>query len=865
MIKSSEILMKEKCENRFRINRLDSKKGINYYNAMVIKEVFSTKGLDFEEEDLKEIVEKILPLRNFNTKKDYEINNQLLIGKLMRYKQFESRKELKKSSTGIVDVLGEDIRVDYDLILEDEDNDCISVIKFKNKKADLKDKGKSIHTKTSESIELFLLQQVGEKLGLNKKVYGSIVFLTGDKDKKDVLGDSFSIVQYSFEEDDITRMENRIYDIINNCGAECSVSECKQCSYNNICNFTYSNNTELNVITEEKKTGKVSFTESQMQFIEAIEGNYRVIAGAGSGKTTSIANRVVNLIQKGAKAEDILLITYTTNGVKELKDKINYWSNTYKTNKAVEKLNIHTFNNFGYELIKKEYKDLGFTEEPKVIDKISKFEIIKYLLDKYPKINGFDYKNPFMDFFGQKGCVIEMDYYFNLIKKNSLIYPEELIEESELKDEEIAISILKLYREYLSILKSNNFIDFEDQLHLAYKILSNPTNLKKYGYEHIIVDEYQDSNLIQVNILKTLSRYSFCKSLVVVGDDSQSIFSFTGAEQTNIIDFDKMFSNVKDIPMTENFRSTKIICELANFINDINTSKIDKKLVSKRNVGKISLTAVDKDIKLIIEKIKEDIKNGTALSDICVIARNKKELIDFKKELNLSNIPSVIAVSERLIDNDNVKNIINYSNFLIDETLDLHFAEYLQVTKNVEFTQALKDNQLRDFIEKEKGLFFTKYKGKDELSVFFNSLKEVSEKDECVKKLLKVCAEKRFSSIKDLNEYLLKLSMYQSDLFIEKSTENFQAVTLTTAHSSKGREFENVYLYVNQFNYPKYMTDESKNSKQIEEERRLLFVSLTRAKNNLFIFGNKDNSIYQEIKEGLIYIDSKVSKVSKVS
>lgn len=839
MFKSTDLIAKEMCEVKYLLKGLDSVKGKNYFNGIALKELFATKGFNFTKEDIEEVVDLKIPQSVFLTSKECNLNKELLVNKLMRFKDYENdrtvkRSELRKANNTIVDIGGINVRVDYHLILDNNTTgDVVEVLKFKNKKCDLKKRGKSIHTKISENMELFLLQKAGEKLFPTKKVYGTIVFLTNPKDSADELSEDFNvkenenIVSYHFEGSEADVLTNRVLDTATITKTTCS-DDCSNCDLNNICNYVHSDYTKLKVIPLSAKAGKVKFTPSQSEFIEVEEGNYRVLAGAGSGKTTVIANRIVNLVKNGTLPSEILLITYTTKGVEELKEKIDYWLSVHKLEFTANDFDIFTFNGYGYELIKKEYKALGFTEEPKVLDKITKMELIKDLLDKNPKILGLNYVYPFMNLFNAKGAVVKMAEYFEIIKANGLTQPEEVMEDCLIKEEEVAENVLRMFLEYSKTVKENNLVDFSDQLQLAYTILSNPANVKKYGYEHIMVDEFQDSDTLQINTLQLLRKYPYCKSLVVVGDDSQSIFGWRGANQFNIINFHKFFNKVEDIAMEENFRSTNEICELANYLNDINKHRVPKRLLST-NTGAYPVLMDNKydTISTITKSISEKVSKGANPNDICIIARNKKELIDAQKRLTTLGIPSVIAVSEVLIDNDKVKNIIGYSNFLVDTSLDLHFAEYLQITQNEEFTKAKDTNNLTTFINDEKFKFLAKYDtcadDKEKVAFFFNSLIDVTKIDKAVAKLLEVCKEKEFSSVENLNIFLSNLNPYQSDLYVEKSTDNYEAVTLTTAHSSKGREFDDVYVSLDKFKYPRSMKEETRNTQEVEEERRLLF------------------------------------------
>jgi len=865
MLKVSDVLSKEVCKNLYSLSELNGYKGKNYYNGIVLKELFTTVGFNFNKSDIEAIISKTIPSHLFHTKKEEELNNALLVDKLLRYLNYEKslfnkKVELKKAGQTILNFSGHDIQVDYHLILDNNyaGSDSISVIKVKNRKSNLKKYGYSELTKISKNMELFLLQKAGEKLYPGKKVYGTIIFLTHPEDTSGELSIKFedkandNIATYHFDEKECEVLEKRLSDLCLFNNKTCSATTCNTCSFNNICNYVHTDMRDYRVIPSKAKAGTVKFTEAQEDFINFEAGNCRVLAGAGSGKTTVIANRIVKMIQNGVSEKEILLITYTTKGVQELKEKINYWLNVNKLPQNIEDFNIFTFNSFGYELIKKEYLALGFTDVPAVLDRITKIEIIKELLDTVPQIDGLNYLYPFMDLYNAKGAVIRVASFFDEIKSNSLLYPDEVMDYCSIRTEATAITILNLYKEYSNRLKTLNLIDFNDQIQLAYQILSDESNLKKYAYEHIIVDEFQDSDNEQINLLKLLDNYSYKKSLVVVGDDAQSIFSFRGANQSNIVEFNKFFDDVKDISLEENFRSTNEICQLANEINGINLSRVDKNLISSNSGNQPSVLFKTKSNQAdVVNSIVEKISEGVQANDICVISRNKKELLEIQKELTKLDIPSIIDVSELLIDNDKVKNIVGYSKFLLDNTLDLHFAEYLQVVKNEEFNSEFNTPNFAKFVQDEKAKFLAKFSlctnNAEQMNFFYQSLEVVSKFDNAVEKLIHICKDKGLSSLNELSYFLNNLITYKSDYFVEKPKGVFDAVILTTAHSSKGKEFENVYLLVDKFSYPKVLNHRTTNTPKTEEERRLLFVGMTRAKKDLTIVGSKTNSVMNEV------------------
>lgn len=851
-MKSSDLISKEICEWKESFNHLDSTKGKSFFNGIAIKHIFEKYDIfTVENDEIEDIVDTYVKPNLFGTKEEKELNKDLLAQKILRYQLWENKysttkKIAEKADTTSVFIGGNEIKVDYHFIKVDDTNKTVTVCKVRNKKNPLKAKGRTVFTSIKDNMELFLLQAVGRKLYPKYESFGSVVFLSHPLDKNEILSSEFeskpneNVVMKTYDALDILEMEDRILKVINSSSKKCNkATECTTCQYDNICNYIHRDLSKLKVIPPvAKASSTVSFTEEQQSFIDIDSGIYRVLAVAGSGKTTVIANNVVELLRNGELIQDILLITFTTKGVEEIKEKIAYWLNENKLTVDLSKLNIFTFNSFGQELINKEYSRFGYTTAPRVIERMEKVDLVKEILDMFPYLPGFNYVHPFMDLLNAKGVVIKLCEVFSQIKALGFMFEDEVSDYFKVS-EAVAIQLLQMYKKYNEELKKRNLIEFSDQVPLAFEILEDPAMLDKYGYTHIICDEFQDSDMLQINLLSLLSKYKYLKSLCVCGDNSQSIFGWRGADKSNIINFEKYFPSVIDIKMTTNFRSTNEICELANYVDNLNKSTIRKKIVSEKH-GKNPVLKVG-DLNDIIELVEADIKAGYNPHDITIISRNKKALIDSQNALDSLNIPSLIAVSEILINNPKIKNLIGFSNFLEDQTLNLHFAEYLQVAKNDEFEKA-KYGNFKKFIEDEKDVFLGKYTklktDTERLEFFYELLDNIAKEDKAVAKFLKHITSKSFMTVTSMVDYLNKMLLYKADYFIEKTDDIYEAVTLTTAHSSKGKEYKKVYIDLTNF----------KMKKDDDEERMLLFVAITRAKEELIIVGSSSNPFYAELK-----------------
>lgn len=854
MLRVRDLSNNENCGFRgfMATQNFSSQKNKHYHMAVILKKLFKQLTLSEMSDSIK-VKATLKDLFNpsfFVSQKEYEVDLALFTAQIVRYAKWEqalNRKVLDSTIAEYIEVENETIKVDADLIIEGHKGG-IEIIKVKRKSPEMTYRGRKKDTNPKQSLELYFMQKLGEKLYPGKEIIPTIVYLQAKKDKGLALEDfetkkGINIISQSFEqfEAHTIEMELRVKRILNEkvdknsdkCGEKCDL-----CEYRNLCHYTHIDNSGLNVIPKVKKAGRVSFTPQQKDFIRAEYGYYRTNAVAGSGKTTVIANRIIEMLKNGYSPKEFLLITFTEKGVQELKEKMIFWLEAEGMDvDIVNDIAISTFNGFGNNLAKSEYQMLGFTAEPDLIDKVDKVDIVKKVLDSVPQIEGLNYRFPILDMWKAKGAIIETINMIDKIKTDGYTFPEELVEVLGVK-EEYANAMMSVYLKYTEELKMRNLLEYQDQINFALDILSNEEMIEKYGFKNIVIDEFQDTDQAQLYIIKQLTRYSDFQSLIVCGDDSQSIYSFRGTSQENILNFHTIFHGVKDITLKHNFRSTKQISKLANRINDLNTKRINKNIVSNRSGVEPVLYKMGTEE--IVSLIKDKIVDGTPLYEIGVIARTKAELLEIEKALKIEGIPCLLAVSELLRNNDKVKNIIGYSKFLADTSLDLHFAEYLQVAKNKEFERA-KD--IKSFVLSEKESLLAYYEGLEEperVSLFYKSLEEVENQDRVVKRLLDVCRFKGFITIRELSEFLTKVENYKSEIAVEKDDNVYDAVVLTTAHASKGREFEVVIGLMDKFDYNEKVIG------RLEEERRLLFVVVTRAKEELYLIHNETSGGFVE-------------------
>jgi DNA helicase-2/ATP-dependent DNA helicase PcrA len=244
--------------------------------------------------------------------------------------------------------------------------------------------------------------------------------------------------------------------------------------------------------------------------------------------------------------------------------------------------------------------------------------------------------------------------------------------------------------------------------------------------------------------------------------------------------------------------------------------------------------------------------------DVAFIARNKKELLEMQHYLTQVNVPSVISVTELLIDKQEILHIIDFAKYLQDRNASLYFAEFLQIYDNEEFTVQFNSSSLNSYVQKEKDAFENEIDNlpseEEKVKFILTKLDKIAKEERAVKCLLDILKNKNFQTVSDMAQFLVDMEKFKADYSLEKLEAPVNAITLTTAHSSKGREWENVFVSLNDFKYPRnyqYNYIQEKNLPLVEEERRLLFVAVTRAKDYLTMFGNPYDSIYQEVAKAL--------------
>lgn len=600
-----------------------------------------------------------------------------------------------------------------------------------------------------------------------------------------------------------------------------------------------------------------SLNEQQKKAVLKKDGPILVMAGAGSGKTRVLTTRVAYLIEQGVSPYNILAITFTNKAAKEMKERIYDLIGD-------NQIQVSTFHSFGLRLIRENYQLLGYNKNFTIIDSDDSNSIIKKILKE-----------------------LNIDENVKSIKnaissnKNELITPFEYEKYVQTDFDEV---VLKVYERYERKLKQSNCVDFDDLLLLPIMLFrKEPEVLKKAQekYKYILIDEYQDTNEAQYILAKMISaKY---KNICVVGDDSQSIYSWRGSNYKNILNFEKDYPDCEVILLEQNYRSTKKIIESSNILIKNNTVRKDKNLWTLNSSGEdiVYYQAINEidEARYVVNQIHELLNKGEKLSEIAVLYRTNAQSQNFEKELLLSNIPykivgsfyfynrreikdlmcylkliyntyddhsllRIINVPKRKIGKVTIENLVNKANLENKPIYEvINSGKELEFKKLIEHFREIKDEliltQLVDLVLEESGLREEIINSNElESELRLENLEEF--------KTITSQFEEKYGII-SLEEFLAEVSLV-SDISEYRNNDN--AVTLMTIHLAKGLEFNNVFVVgLEEGLFPHF---NAVTNSEIEEERRLCYVAITRAKKRLFLVNALKRTLYGITKENPI-------------
>lgn len=587
------------------------------------------------------------------------------------------------------------------------------------------------------------------------------------------------------------------------------------------------------------------------------DGPLLILAGAGSGKTSVLTKRVAYLIkERNVSPKNIVAITFTNKAAKEMKERI-----IKEVGKEGYDIQISTFHSFGLRIIKENYEKLGYEKNFTIIDSDDSLTIVKKIL----KEMGIDSTR-----FNPK-------FIKNQISscKNEMVTPEKY---KNLVNDELSDITYKVYKKYQDTLLRNNSLDFDDllikpiELFNKYKeVLENYQELFKY----VFIDEYQDTNEAQYILSKMISaKY---KNICVVGDDAQSIYSWRGANFKNILNFEKDYKNAKVILLEQNYRSTKTILNAANSVIKNNINKKDKNLWTDNSLGekiKYVRTNDEKDeASYVTREIRNLVNNGVSLDDIAVLYRTNAQSRTIEEGFLNSNIPYKIVGAFAFYSRKEIKDLLAYLKLIYNTKDDVSLMRIINYPKrkigaktieNLSMDAVLNGTSMFDVISSGKELEFKKLilemKEKSEvlsltetidIVLDLSGIKSELESEHTLeadirlenlnefKSITKTFEEE--SGIASLEDFLNEVSLV-SDVNDQKN-DNSPKVTLMTIHAVKGLEYKYVFVIGMEENiFPHINSCEEDGG--IEEERRLCYVAITRAKEKLYLVNALRRMLY---------------------
>lgn len=628
----------------------------------------------------------------------------------------------------------------------------------------------------------------------------------------------------------------------------CTDIQCRDCEFREICHYVHTPEEMQEKETEVSIPSNIFLSGVQEEIRQFRSGYALVNAVPGAGKTLVLALRVVELINTGVNPEEIAVITFTNAGADVFRKRIAQYNAIFGSGEPVDSMTAVTFNSFEQSILENEYRMFGFTKPPRVIDPIERAQIISSILEKEP-IEGLDYMNFAVDMKNYKGALAVTSECFRLLRQYG--WDEDLISQKlgNFCSMKTARSLSRLYRGYCGWLKKENLIEYSDQENLLLELLrKEPYYFEKYGFRHILVDECQDTSEAQFEILKHMAIVPSFESLMVVGDDSQSIYGFRDTTPRFFINFENTMGlapgEVRVFYMSDNFRSTPEIINFANALISLNRVKVNKEIYPRKDSGKPivvkGFNTSDGEYEWIVKEISRQISEGKKPDNIAFIAFTRAELDKIEALLKQEGIPSVKIIPERYLENSKVTAAIALSREFLAEPSPTPDTD--RPSQNVlVYLNALLDGGLLalsdgEIVEGSKELMkeiSACKEGTDEEKKkhdFLRMLDAINVNDEIYSSFLDIL--KRKPDVKSILSYCMDFVRFGEKA--EKRREvKCPGVILTTAHSSKGKEFDTVFNSVSKYDNKDLIPD----SVELEERRRLLYVSATRAKEELYISG----------------------------
>ena len=610
----------------------------------------------------------------------------------------------------------------------------------------------------------------------------------------------------------------------------------------------------------------------QQEAVECTEGPLLIIAGAGSGKTRVLTQRIAYLItEKQVNPWNILAITFTNKAAGEMRDRVDQLADVNGGSVWVS-----TFHSTCVRILRRYIDRLGYDTNFTIYDTDDQKHVIKDII----KQMDLDTR-----MFKDRALLSAISS-----AKNELISPEEY--QLDAAGDWNKQTISKVYNAYQRVLKQNNALDFDDLLMKTVELFqSQPDVLDSYQerFRYLMVDEYQDTNTAQFALVNLLAKKY--RNLCVVGDDDQSIYRFRGANIRNILDFEKNFPDAKVIKLEQNYRSTQNILNAANAVIANNRGRKKKTLWSDRDEGEQvhlrQFMNAFEEAEYVAGDIRAKVREGAEYSDFAVLYRTNAQSRMFEEKFLMANIPYRLVGGLNFYSRKEIKDLLAYLKTIDNARDDLAVRRIINVPKRGIGVASV--NKAADYAEEQGISLYEAMRRADEVpglaraaaklkgfTQYIDSLramagilsveellKKVIDQTGYVRELEAEDTEESRARIENIDELITKVVTYEesaehpslngfladvalvADIDMEDNDTN--KVLLMTLHSAKGLEFPNVYLTgMEDGIFPSYMTITSDDAMELEEERRLCYVGITRAMNDLTMTSCKTRMIRGE-------------------
>ena len=599
--------------------------------------------------------------------------------------------------------------------------------------------------------------------------------------------------------------------------------------------------------------------KTQKAAVEAIDGPVLIFAGAGSGKTRVLTHKLYYLVNEGLfKPEEILAVTFTNKAAKEMKERVMH---LMKTNEL--DLSMGTFHSICAKILREDINILGFSKHFAIYDVKDQLDLIRVLFEEFEISKTLITPNQLR---GQISLFKNKMMDTTMVDRKARTILEK--------------TVSKIYMEYQKHLKLNDALDFDDLLTFPLEIFRKKKSiLKKYQkrWKYILVDEYQDTNRAQFQFLTSLAKAH--ENICVVGDDDQSIYGWRGADVSNILEFEKTFSTCRVFTLEKNYRSTQEILNAATAVVMNNDKRTTKNLVaangSGETLGLIETIDEQEEASAIVSSIEKEIKlNKRTFNKFSVLYRTNAQSRALEESFIRQGIPYNIIGSVRFYERKEVKNVLAYLRLIVNlkDTISLRriinfpargigaktIDKCVQQSEKdkIEFIDVLKNPNKMDIRGKQSDALFKFYN----VIIKYHDLRKTLSASELALSLVEEIgilshfkeskesdAKDRFDNVAELltsiEEFSIRnpkagLSSFLEDVSLQTDIDNWNdsdnRVTLMTVHSSKGLEFPVVFIAgMDEGLFPLFRSLDEKS--ELEEERRLFYVALTRAEEKVYL------------------------------